>query len=92
MKTVCPLEPQGSSSSKQIKVPEAAALDVKLEKAHKQLQKETMEQLEKARKASGFFPHKTPRDADADGSLKHQVCHLIIGDCDTGCFFCFRCA
>ena len=22
----------------------------------------------------GFFPHKTPRDADADGSLKHQVC------------------
>eukprot|EP00434_Breviolum_minutum_P031504 symbB.v1.2.027858.t3/scaffold2872.1/size68408/9 len=41
---------KGSSSSKQIKVPEAAALDVKLEKAHKQLQKETMEQLEKARK------------------------------------------
>ena len=50
-------EAQGSSSSKQIKVPEAAALDVKLEKAHKQLQKETMEQLEKARKADH------PRDA-----------------------------
>lgn len=56
VETVC-LEPQGSSSSKQIKVPEAAALDVKLEKAHKQLQKETMEQLEKARKAD-FFPTK----------------------------------
>ena len=28
-----------------------SALDMKLEKAHKQLQKETMEQLEKARKA-----------------------------------------
>ena len=55
---------------------------MKLEKAHKQLQKETMEQLEKARKADDD-PHKTPRDADADGSLKHQLCHLIIGDCDT---------
>ena len=59
---------------------------MKLEKAHKQLQKETMEQLEKARKADDD-PHKTPRDADAGGSLKHQLCHLIIGDCDTGCFF-----
>ena len=60
VKTVCPLEPQGSSSSKQIKVPEAAALDVKLEKAHKQLQKETMEQLEKARKADDD-PHQNPK-------------------------------
>ena len=30
--------------------PKGAAFDVKLEKAHKQLQEETMEQLEKARK------------------------------------------
>ena len=60
---------------------------MKLEKAHKQLQKETMEQLEKARKADPGSSLQTPRDADADGSLKHQLCHLIIGDCDTGCFF-----
>lgn len=62
-----------SKSSKQIKVSEGeskgAAFDVKLEKAHKQLQKETMEQLEKARKERA---EKAAREAREEAKVKTE--------------------
>jgi hypothetical protein len=63
-----------------------AAFDVKLEKAHKQLQKETMEQLEKARKVRAadsvvawlMVPILSPSCGQLENRCTQAISHWLV--------------